>query len=370
MSNTVNAAVFNGSGEKGKLVSVEKVPFPEINDNQILIKSVAFAANPTDWKHSALGMAQKGAIAGSDASGVVEKVGKNVKGYESGDIVSTFMRGNYTPKRGAFSEYIIADPVTTIKYDKAGFNTTDQPSVGTQPTGLIRSFEGAASVTLGLATVGLSFSHYLKLNPAKETNKGSAILIWGGATATGFLAIQVAKLIYGLKVVTTASSKHHALLKQIGADATFDYKDKDVVEQIRKYAGSSLKYALDTVSVPETYQQTYDATSGAEEVYLDNLLFLGPENIKTDSSRKVHYGKTLAYVVVGEDIYYGGVLVKTSPELVKDYSHFWYELLPQIVPKLVHTKLTFLGNGLQNANHALELLQDEKVTGEKLVFRG
>lgn len=369
MTTTIGAAVSSGLKEKGRYFKVDNVPFPQINDDQILIKAVAFAANPADWKVEAFGMSKEGRVAGMDVSGVVEKVGKKVNHFEVGDYVSTFKGGSST-EQGAFSEYVVGDYRATIKYGKAGFKPTDQYSDGTQPAGLIKSFEGAASVTMGLATIGLSFSHYLKLNPAKDSNKDSAILIWGGATATGFLAIQVAKLVYGLKVITTASSKHHSSLKQIGADVTFDYKDKDVAEHIRKYTGSSLKYALDTVSVPESYQQTYDATSGAEEVYLDNLLFLGPDNIKTDPSRKVHYGKTLAYIVVGEDVTFGGVLIKSSPESVKDYSHFWYELLPPIVPKLVHTRITYLGNGLQNANHALELLQDDKVTGEKLVFRG
>ena len=361
MTSTIKAVVSSGSKEKGHYLRVDNIPFPQISDDKILIKAVAFAANPFDWKVEVFGMSKEGDVAGFDVSGIVEKVGKNVKGFKPGDYVSSSVKG-------AFSEYVICEPVSTIKYDKANFNT-DQLSKDTYPVGLIRSFEGAASVPSAIATVGLSFSHYLKLNPKKDSNKASTILIWGGATATGFLAIQVAKLVYGLNVVTTASSKHHATLKQIGADATFDYKDKDVVEQIRKYAGSSLKYALDTVSIPETYQQTYDATSGAEEVYLDNLLNLGPDIIRTDPLRTVHYGRTIVIMVMGVDGYFGGYL-KSTPELVKDYNNFWYELLPPIIPKLMHTRLTFLGNGLHNANRAITLLQDNKVSGEKLVFRG
>ena len=368
MNSAVRAVVSSGLKEKGNYLRVDNVAFPQINDDQILIKAVAFAANPADWKMEVFGLSKEGRVTGMDVSGIVEKIGKNVNDFKVGDYVSTFKGGSST-EQGAFSEYVIGDARATIKYDKAGFDSTDKLSDASQPTGLIKSFEGAASVTLGLATIGLSFSHYLKLNPKKDSNKASTILIWGGATATGFLAIQVAKLVYGLNVVTTASSKHHATLKQIGADATFDYKDKDVVEQIRKYAGSSLKYALDTVSIPETYQQTYDATSGAEEVYLDNLLNLGPDIIRTDPLRTVHYGRTIVIMVMGVDGYFGGYL-KSTPELVKDYNNFWYELLPPIIPKLMHTRLTFLGNGLHNANRAITLLQDNKVSGEKLVFRG
>ena len=58
-------------------------------------------------------------------------------------------------------------------------------------------------VTVGLVTVGISFAH--SLNIAKNKEKGDSILIWGGATATGILAIQVAKLVYNLNVIVTAS---------------------------------------------------------------------------------------------------------------------------------------------------------------------
>jgi NADPH:quinone reductase-like Zn-dependent oxidoreductase len=74
------------------------------------------------------------------------------------------------------------------------------------------------------------------------------ILIWGGSTAVGHHAIQLAHLS-GLRVFITASSSAHASLKELGADKTFDYKDLDVVEKIKAAGGSGgITLALDTVS--------------------------------------------------------------------------------------------------------------------------
>ena len=101
-----------------------------------------------------------------------------------------------------FGEYVIAYPQATIKYD----HSLSHSSATNSST--IKSYEGAASVTLGLSTIGISFSHYL--NIGKHKKEGDSILIWGGATATGILAIQVAKLVYNLNVITTASPKNHA----------------------------------------------------------------------------------------------------------------------------------------------------------------
>ena len=73
------------------------------------------------------------------------------------------------------------------------------------------------------------------------------ILIWGGATAVGHHAIQLARLS-GFRVTAIASARNHAFLKSLGAAATIDYKDADVVAQIRgALGGLPLRRAVDTV---------------------------------------------------------------------------------------------------------------------------
>lgn len=367
MSGQIKAAILTGSTEKNQLTEVKEIPFPKIQDDQILIKAVSYAANPTDWKHAVSDWGKKGNISGSDASGVVEQVGSKVTGYSKGDVVSTFLHGNYYQNRGAFSEYVIADPDTTIKYNIEKFRN-EPLSVGNHKFGPIDSYEGAASVTLGLVTVALSFAHNLHISTDRNANASKYILIWSGSTATGFLAIQVAKLVYGLNVITTASKKNHDVLKSIGADHVLDYKDKDVVEQIKKIGGENIHYALDTFSTEESLQSVYDATENTKDVVIDNLLFLNENSIKTNPSRNVKFTQTLAYLVM-EDQKLGSMVVPTNEELKKDYREFWHKALPPHIKDIKHNNLKVMEPGFKSVNPALELLREDKVSGEKIVFR-
>ena len=52
---------------------VKDCPLPRLRDDYILIKTVAVAINPTDWKHIDL-MATENALVGCDYSGIVKEV--------------------------------------------------------------------------------------------------------------------------------------------------------------------------------------------------------------------------------------------------------------------------------------------------------
>lgn len=84
------------------------------------------------------------------------------------------------PEDGTFAEYIV------IKGDIA---MHIPPSL---------SFEEASTLGGGIATVALALYRYLELPfltfPLERKSDGRYILIYGGSTATGTLAIQFAKL--------------------------------------------------------------------------------------------------------------------------------------------------------------------------------
>ncbi|KAF6069714.1 Zinc-binding dehydrogenase family protein [Candida albicans] len=322
----MKAAVVSNPVEPTKLTEVKEIPKPKIQDNEILVKAKAYAINPTDWKHIVFKMSQPGDVAGSDASGIVEEVGSQVTNFKKGDNVSSLVIG-------------------TIKYDH------DLVSSSESKSSTIDSFEGAASVTVGLVTVGISFAH--SLNIAKNKEKGDSILIWGGATATGILAIQVAKLVYNLNVIVTASPKNHEYLKDLGADHTLDYNDADVVSKLQSLG--HIKFGLDTISTPE--------------VFLDSLLLLDGKSIKTDPARNVHWGYTLGYLVVQKEIVLGTQKLVQTPELVNDFNAWWENVLPTIINKVKHANLKILDEGLASANEGLQLSRDNKVSGQKIVFR-
>jgi NADPH:quinone reductase-like Zn-dependent oxidoreductase len=57
-----------------------------------------------------------------------------------------------------------------------------------------------------------------------------------GSTAVGHHAVQLARLS-GFRVFVTASPGAHALMRELGADEVFDYRDPNVVDVIKKAAG-------------------------------------------------------------------------------------------------------------------------------------
>lgn len=100
--------------------------------------------------------------------------------------------------------------------------------------------------------------------PVKPTQtipgKAEGLLIWGGGSSVGSAAIHLAKNS-GFKAFVTASKKHEAYLKSLGAHAVFDYHDSDVVEQITKAAKSTdieINMAIDAITEEDTSKLSAD----------------------------------------------------------------------------------------------------------------
>jgi NADPH:quinone reductase-like Zn-dependent oxidoreductase len=153
-------------------------PVPALRDGFILVKTVAVALNPTDWKHVHAGV--KDTIVGCDYAGIVEAVGEGVtKEFNKGDKVYGAVHGSnrYRPDSGAFAQYTLAKGDLQSKI----------------PDNL--TFEEAATLGIGLFTVGQGMYQNLGLAlPTDPIKDKTPVLIYGGSTATGSLGIQFAKL--------------------------------------------------------------------------------------------------------------------------------------------------------------------------------
>lgn len=99
--------------DKGTKVTIQDVPIPKPNSDQVLIKVICSGSNPKDWKvpnytgpHNS----------GDDIAGLIEEVGENVTEFKKGDRVAAFhemMKPN-----GSFAEYAIAWAHTTFHLPK------------------------------------------------------------------------------------------------------------------------------------------------------------------------------------------------------------------------------------------------------------
>lgn len=139
---------------------------------------------------------------GCDYAGIVEEVGSAVtKPFKKGTRVSGFAHGGneVNHEDGAFANYITAKGDLQIEI----------------PENL--SLEEAATLGVGISTVGQALYQALDLPlPGEPSKGGEAILIYGGSSATGSLAIQYAKLS-GLEVITTCSPHNFDYIKSLGA---------------------------------------------------------------------------------------------------------------------------------------------------------
>lgn len=155
---------------------------PELPDDGVLVRPIAIALNPTDWKHVVFGRAKDGCIIGCDYAGIVEAVGKAVtKTWKPGDKICGCGHGsNYVnADDGVFADYAVVKGDVQMRI----------------PEGM--SFEKAATVGLGAITVGQGlYQKAMKLQLPNDSNENNGIhvLIYGGASSTGALAIQYAKL--------------------------------------------------------------------------------------------------------------------------------------------------------------------------------
>lgn len=150
---------------------------------------------------------------GNEFSGVVEKVGANVTGFEPGDRVYGRMP---LSKIGAF----------------AVFAAVDAGALAHVPDYL--SLEEAATVPLTALTAMQSFE-------LMDVKPGQTLFISGGTGSLGAMAIPLAKSL-GLTVATNGNGENEERVRALGADIFIDYKKQSYADVL-----SEVDLVLDTL---------------------------------------------------------------------------------------------------------------------------
>ncbi|KKY16485.1 putative zinc-binding oxidoreductase [Diplodia seriata] len=349
MSGTMKAIKIQGEGK----ASVVDAPIPQLRPGTALVKTEALALNPTDWKHIAFVGGTEGCTAGCDYAGVVQDVGPGVTSIKKGDRIAGWTHGgNQNNKEdGSFAEYLVAKEGIELKI----------------PEGV--SFEEAATLGVGISTVGQGLYQSLQLPlPSKPASERFPVLVYGGSTATGALAIQFAKLS-GLEVIATCSPRNFDKVKSLGADAVFDYNSGTVGADIRKHTDNKLYHAFDCIAEgnsAEICAAALSSDSAAKKPVYSALLYI--ELPRKDVEAKY----TLGYTIFGEEVT-KPFIPKTLPANREDYEFgcmFW-RLSEKLLSEgkfSVHTP-DVRGGGLQGVLEGLEELKLGKVSGKKLVYK-
>ncbi|KAL8717641.1 MAG: hypothetical protein Q9225_005130 [Loekoesia sp. 1 TL-2023] len=332
-------------------------PVPAVRPEHVLIKILSVALNPTDWKRVAIFNEKVPHTVGCDVAGRVVACGEQVgQDYKQGDRVAGLCFGIKTndPTSGAFGEYALLKGALSLHVPDHVSDTE------------------AATIPVGINFVGQALYQTLKIllpvlhseNPKPE---GSAMLIYGGATATGLFALQFARLS-GRRVLTACSPRNSQLIKALGAHEVFDYHDAEAgAAAIRTATQDNLLYAFDCVSEGSSLQICADALTSRSGVAVYTAAL--PINDKFPR-QNVQHGWTSGYSAFGEVTHLMGKLQPANPADLAFASDFWRltaELLQQDrlrLGPLVHKR----EGGLAEIPNGLSELRMGSVAAGKLVY--
>ena len=199
-------------GDLEQSLEFQEIPVPVIQPNQLLIRTQAASFNPLDYKivrgdFKAVRKIQFPQGIGRDVSGIVEKIGKSIKGFKVGDKVFSRIDENLV---GTMAEYVVSN----------------EKDVALMPSNL--SFNEAASIPLAGLTA------YQSLVDVAQLSSQENVLIYAGSGGVGTIAIQLAKHL-GAYVTATTSTKNVAMVKKLGSDKVIDYTKENFQEQGRQF---------------------------------------------------------------------------------------------------------------------------------------
>ncbi|ACZ83200.1 NAD(P)H-quinone oxidoreductase [Streptosporangium roseum] len=189
-----------------EVLTWREVPEPRPGPGDVLIDVAASAVNRADvMQRQGLYGPPPGAppYPGLECSGVVAEVGSDVEDFKPGDRVSALLAG------GGYAERV-AVPWQQVMRVPEGVDLVE-----------------AAALPEVACTVWSNVFMTARLR------KGETLLVHGGASGIGTLAVQLAKAFGSHVVVTAGSAEKIARCVELGADEGINYREEDFAERVR-----------------------------------------------------------------------------------------------------------------------------------------
>lgn len=355
----MNDPPFSGNFHEEMQASVQEVPVPQLEENDILIKVHYAAQNPTDWKHSA-NMSPALAILGCDLSGEVVKLGEGVvnKDLKIGDKVACTVHGGLFKDKGGYAEYARAQSDLVWKVPES----LDMAGAATFACAWVTACQAL------IQSPGKSF-------PPDDVGKGQWYLVYGASSSVGLFAIGLAKAL-NYKVLAVCSEKNFDLVKSYGADATVSYKDgaEKCSADIKRITGGGVEYGLDCISEGDSFKISLGGfKEGGEGQKQLNAVLPVPEEV-TKIRPDVKVEQTLMYQLFGID--FNLTPLADKPAMIpgpKSYRDFHVEICkhtPELITKYgVKPNPVTIRGGLEDVTAGWEDMKNKKVSGSKLVYK-
>ncbi len=198
----MRAMAIMGKGSIDVFKEIE-LPTPEPKEGELLVRVQATSINPYDiYLRKEANLKQYPFVLGGDVSGIVAKLGRNVKSFKEGDEVFYMPPSFY----GSYAEY----------------NLVYENVAAKKPTNI--SHVEAASLPLAALTAWQGLYNKLKILPSEK-------LLILGAGGVGLYALQLAK-ISGAFVIISGGDGSFEVSRKLGADFVLNYKKDNVIDRV------------------------------------------------------------------------------------------------------------------------------------------
>lgn len=237
-------------------IKIGDFPVPEISENEVLVRVKAFSLNHVDvWVMEGKYPFQIPLphIFASDASGIVEKAGKNVRHVSPGDEVIIFpglscgrclsCRSGRDNECNHFSILGVITSGVSAEYVKV-----PGENIFRKPEGL--SFEEASGIGITYTTAWNS------LILRGGIRQGDTVLIHGAGSGVGTALIQISALYNAAVITTVGDDWKEKKAKELGANVVINHRKEDFVEAVKSATrGELADIAVDHIGA-ETFNKS------------------------------------------------------------------------------------------------------------------
>ncbi|MFI6331724.1 NADPH:quinone reductase [Micromonospora chersina] len=249
----MRAIVYETNGDASVLQLVDR-PVPEPGRGEVLVRMAVAGVNPTDWKaRRAWPLPQGWQIPGQDGAGVIEAVGEGVDQILIGERVWLWEAAWQRPW-GTASEYTVVPVRHAVSLGSASFD-----------------LGAALGIPFMTAHRCLTAGEFMPDKLHAGALSDHVVLVQGGAGAVGNAAIQLARWADACVIATVSSPEKAQLAAAAGASFVVNYREQDVVEEVRKIAPDGV-HTIVEVSAAQNAAADVQLlrTGGAVCVYADD----------------------------------------------------------------------------------------------------
>ncbi|HEU4588418.1 MAG TPA: zinc-binding dehydrogenase [Gemmatimonadales bacterium] len=173
-------------------------------------------------------------IIGSDAAGIVDQVGPDVRSVAVGDrvMINAGLSCGRCPVCLDGEEPLCRDFRVLGEHvagTAAEYVVVPETNVAKVPDAM--PWDRAAAFSLATLTAWRMLTTRAALRP------GEAVLIWGIGGGVAQAALRIAKLLGAFAIVTSGSEEKLAAARALGADAAVNHVTGDVVAEVRRHTG-------------------------------------------------------------------------------------------------------------------------------------